>query len=100
MNQDAEKRIAAKPAKTMAMLFVRYTHLETIHAGKSPVTKTGDWNDVIEADGDSIPWTVVSHPSDNQMRGMLRPTTNRPQTRQSGVAINCAKPDRGKRPLH
>lgn len=36
---EAEKRIAAKLAKTMAMLCVRNTHLETIHAGDTPVTK-------------------------------------------------------------
>ena len=33
MNKEAEKRIAARLAKTMAMLCVRNTHLETIHAG-------------------------------------------------------------------
>jgi hypothetical protein len=67
MNQEAEKRIAAKLAKTMAMLCVRNTHLEAIHAGKTPVTRTGDWSDVtvIDADGNSIPWTDVSHISDD-----------------------------------
>jgi hypothetical protein len=32
MIKEAEKRIAAKFAKTMAILCVRNTHLETIHA--------------------------------------------------------------------
>jgi hypothetical protein len=37
MNKEAEKRVAATLAKTMAMLCVRNTHLEAIHAGKMPV---------------------------------------------------------------
>lgn len=67
MNKDAEKRIAAKLAKTMAMLCVRNTHLEAIHAGKTPVSRTDDWSDVtmVDADGNSIPWTDVSHISDD-----------------------------------
>ena len=63
MNKEAEKRIAAKLAKTMAMLCVRNTHLETIHAGKTPVTRTGDWSDltVVDADCNSNPETDASH---------------------------------------
>ena len=79
MNREAEKRIAAKLAKTMAMLCVRNTNLETIHAGKTPVTRTGDWSDVtvVDADGNRIPWTDVSHISDNEMRDLMRDIVNR-----------------------
>ena len=79
MNKDAEKRIAAKLAKTMAMLCVRNTHLETIHAGKTPVTKTGDWSDVavVDANGNRIPWTEVSHITDDEMRDLMRDIVNR-----------------------
>ena len=79
MNQEAEKRIAAKLAKTMAMLCVRNTHLETIHAGKTPVTRTGDLSDVtvIDADGNRIPWTEVSHITDDQMRDLMQDIVNR-----------------------
>jgi len=79
MNKESEKRIAAKLAKTMAMLCVRNTHLETIHAGKTPVTRTGDWSDVtvLDADGNRIPWTDVSHISDDQMRHLMRTIVNR-----------------------
>ena len=79
MNKEAEKRIAAKLAKTMAMLCVRNTQLETIQSGKTPVTRTGDWSDVtvVDADGNRIPWTDVSHISDNQMRGLMRDIVNR-----------------------
>jgi transposase-like protein len=36
----------------MAMLCVRNAHLETIHAGKTPVTKIGDWSDVTVVDAE------------------------------------------------
>ncbi len=79
MNKEAEKRIAAKLAKTLAMLCVRNTHLETIHAGKTPVTRTGDWSDVtvVDANGKCIPWTEVSHISDDEMRDLMRDIVNR-----------------------
>ena len=79
MNRNDEKRIAAKLAKTMAMLCVRNTRLETIHAGRTPVTRTGDWSDVtvVDADGNRIPWTDVSHISDDQMRDLMRDIVNR-----------------------
>jgi len=79
MKHDDEKRTAAKLAKTMAMLCVRNTHLETIHAGKTPVTKIGDWSDVtvVDAEGNRIPWTAVSHISDDEMRSLMRDIVNR-----------------------
>ena len=46
MNRDNEKRIAAKMAKTLAMMCVRNTGLETLHSGVVPVTQTGDYSDV------------------------------------------------------
>lgn len=66
----------------MAMLCVRNTRLETIHAGETPVTKTGDWGDVtvVDADGNRIPWTDVSHISDDEMRDLMRDIVNRPYT--------------------
>jgi len=79
MNQNDEQRIAAKLAKTMAMLCVRNTHLESIHAGKVPITRTGDWSDVtvVDADGNRIPWTEVSHINDDEMRDLMRDVVNR-----------------------
>lgn len=58
MNRDDEKRIAAKMAKTLAMMCVRNTGLETLHSGVVPVTHTGDYSDVrvIDADGREIAW--------------------------------------------
>jgi len=57
MNHDDEKRIAAKLAKILAMLCVRNTQLERLHAGLNPITRTGDYSDVfvLDADGRPIP---------------------------------------------
>lgn len=79
MNKDDEKRIAAKLAKIMAMLCVRNTQLETLHAGLSPVTGTGDNSDVfvVDADGRRIPWSEVSRIDENEMRALMRNIVNR-----------------------
>ena len=52
MNEDDEERIAAHLAKTMAMMCVRNTMIEDIHAGLTPVTRTGDYSDVMVIDAD------------------------------------------------
>ena len=79
MNDEAEKLIAAKLAKTMATLCVRNTHLETLHASKTPKTKTGDWSDVtvVDAYGKHIAWTDVSRISDKEVRELMRDIVNR-----------------------
>ena len=79
MTPEDEKRIAAKLAKTMAMLCVRNTQLETLHAGPTPVTRTGDYSDVfvLDADGRRIPWTQVSRIDDAEMRHLMRDIVNR-----------------------
>ena len=79
MNPDDEKRIAAKLAKIMAMLCVRNTQLETLHAGLTPITRTGDYSDVfvLDADGRRIPWTEVSRIDEAEMRALMRDIVNR-----------------------
>jgi len=79
MNDADEKRIAARLAKTLAMLCVRNTTLEDLHAGITPVSKTGDYSDVmvIDAEGREIPWTEVSHLDDETMRALMRQIVNR-----------------------
>ena len=79
MNHDDEKRIAAKLAKIMAMLCVRNTQLETLHAGLTPITRTGDYSDVfvLDADGRRIPWTEVSRIDEGEMRALMRDIVNR-----------------------
>ena len=58
MNTDAEGRIAAQLAKAMAMICVRNSRLEDLHAGQVSVSKTGDWSDVVvvDAEGNCILW--------------------------------------------
>ena len=84
MNEEAEKRIAAKLAKAMAILCVRNSRLEDLHAGVVPITKTGDWSDVIvlDADGNRISWRDVSRIDDDEMRALMRDVVNRVYTFQ------------------
>jgi hypothetical protein len=79
MNHDDEKRIAAKLAKIMAMLCVRNTQLETLHAGLTPFTQAGDYSDVfvLDANGRRIPWTEVSRIDEDEMRALMRDIVNR-----------------------
>ena len=78
MNEDDEQRIAAHLAKTITMMCVRNTILEDIHAGLTPVTRTGDYSDVmvIDADGRNIPWPEVSQFDDDTMRDLMRQVVN------------------------
>jgi len=61
------------------MLCVRNTKLEDLHAGITPVSRTGDYSDivVIDAEGREIPWTEVSHLDDETMRALMRQIVNR-----------------------
>ncbi len=79
MNNDDEKRIAAKLARIMAMLCVRNTQLETMHSGPTPVTRTGNYSDVfvVDADGRQIPWCEVSRIDENEMRALMQEIVNR-----------------------
>jgi hypothetical protein len=79
MNPDDKERIAASLAKLMAMMCVRNTGLETLHAGVVPTTRTGDYSDVfvIDAEGRKIPWAEVSHLDDDGMRTLMREIVNR-----------------------
>ena len=49
--------------RTMVLVCVRNSKLEDIHAGLTPVTRTGEHSDVtvIDADGRRIPWPEVPH---------------------------------------
>jgi len=79
MDRNDEERIAARLAKVMAMICVRNTRLEDLHAGRTPVTHTGDYGDVyvVDADGQHIPWTEVSRIDDYEMRELMRQIVNR-----------------------
>ena len=79
-----EHQLTSILVRTMALLCVRNTMIEDIHAGLVPVTKTGDYSDVtvIDADGRRIPWPDVSHIDDDAMRDLMRQVVNRLYTFQ------------------
>ncbi|MGX0904761.1 hypothetical protein ACSSV8_003355 [Roseovarius sp. MBR-79] len=79
MNEEDEKRIAAYLAKAMAIICVRNSRLEDLHAGQVPTSRTGDGSDVtvIDADGNRIPWKDVSRIDDDEMRALMRDIVNR-----------------------
>lgn len=84
MRPKDEERAAARLAKAMAMICVRNTMLEDLHSGRLPVTKTGDFSDVVvlDAEGNRIPWTEVSRFNDDEMRDLMRQVVNRLYTFQ------------------
>ena len=51
MKVEDEERIAANLSIIMAMLDIRNTRQEDLHAGVRPVTLTGDFSDVGVVDG-------------------------------------------------
>lgn len=79
MNEDDEKRIAAQLAKAMAVICVRNSRLEDLHAGQLPISRTGDGSDivVIDANGNRILWKDVSRIDDDEMRALMRDIVNR-----------------------
>ena len=57
---------------------MRHTTLEDTHARLTPVARTGDHSDVmvIDADGRTIPWPLVSHFGNLGMRDLMRQVIN------------------------
>ena len=91
MKQEDKERIAASLAKVMAMMCLRNTGLEALHAGVVPATQTGDYSDVfvLDADGRKIPWAEASHIEDDEMRNLMREIVNRLYT----FHISCDDPE-------
>jgi hypothetical protein len=79
MTQNDDQRITANLVKIMAMICVRNSRLEDLHAGQVPVSHTGDYSDVfvVGADGRRIPWPDVSRFNDDEMRALMRDIVNR-----------------------
>ena len=84
MAPDDEQRIAAQLARLMAVICVRNTRLEDLHAGRVPVSRTGDGSDVVVEDGDGnrIPWSEVSRIDDQEMRALMHEIVDRLYTFQ------------------
>ena len=80
-----ERQLTASISKSTAVMCVRNTMLEDIHAGIEPVTRAGDFTDVvvIDADGRRIPWPEVSRIGNDEMGRLMRQVVNRLYTFQA-----------------
>ena len=79
MTPDDEHRIAAQLARLMAVVCVRNSRLEDLHAGRVPVSRTGDGSDIVVQDGEGnrIPWSEVARIDDDEMRALMREIVDR-----------------------
>ena len=96
MDDEHRRALQAEVAKSMAILWVRNTDLENVHAGVVPATRTRDYTDVtiIDAEGRRIPWPEVSHFDEDAMRHPMRKVADRPFTLQElRVCERSAKAD-------
>ena len=80
-----EQQLIATISKSMAMMCVRNTMLEDIHAGIEPVSHTGDFTDVvvIDANGRRIAWPEVSRIGNDEMGRLMLQVVNRLYTYQA-----------------
>jgi hypothetical protein len=79
MAPDDEYRIAAQLARLMAVICVRNSRLEDLHAGRVPVSRTGDGSDIVVQDGEGnrIPWSEVARIDEDEMRALMREIVDR-----------------------
>ena len=58
---------------------VRQSMLEDLHRGLSPITKTGDYSDVVvvDAEGRRLPWPEISRFDEDEMRDLMRQVVNK-----------------------
>jgi hypothetical protein len=65
-------------SRSLAVLAVRNTFLETLHSGKVPQSEAGDYSDVkVVSPTEEIPWTEVSRLSDPEMKNFIKEVVNR-----------------------
>jgi hypothetical protein len=69
----------AKPlALQLALLCVRNTRIEDIHAGKTPASDAGDFSDVkVVTPHGEIAWNELSRISDDEMRRFMTEVVNK-----------------------
>ena len=74
-----EQKSQAQFAKLMTAACVRRGYLEKLHAGITPITRTGDYSDVkvIDADGREIPWNEVSRIDQAEIKTLISGIVNR-----------------------
>ena len=58
---------------------VRQSMLEDLHRGLSPITKTGDYSDVVvvDAEGQRLPWPEISRFDEDEIRDLMRQIVNK-----------------------
>ncbi|HUD47127.1 MAG TPA: hypothetical protein VMR33_09870 [Candidatus Baltobacteraceae bacterium] len=66
-------------AKIMTAACVRRGYLEKLHAGITPVSRTGDYSDVkvVDGEGREIPWNQVSRINQAEMKTLMTGVVNR-----------------------
>jgi hypothetical protein len=81
MNASPEKT-TSEFSKIMTAACVRRGYLEKLHAGITPITRTGDFSDVkvIDADGREIPWNQISRINQDEMKTLITGVVNRIHT--------------------
>jgi hypothetical protein len=78
----SQKKSQGEFAKLMTAACVRRGYLEKLHAGITPVTRSGDYSDVkvIDAEGREIPWNQVSRINQDEMKTLMTGVVNRIHT--------------------
>ncbi len=78
MKSKVEAHYSSKLAKALAALCVRNTFLEDLHAGKTPVSKAGDYSDVKVVTPDrEIPWNELSRIDQDEMKKFMQEVVNK-----------------------
>jgi hypothetical protein len=78
MERPMEKDLAERLAKTLAVLCVRNTFLEDLHAGIYPSSTAGDYSDVkVVTPYGEIPWSNLSRFNDDEMRQLMKEVVNK-----------------------
>lgn len=80
-------------AKLMTAACVRRGFLEKLHAGVTPITRTGDYSDVkvIDAEGREIPWNHVSRINQDEMKTLITGVVNRIHTFLSRTIFSATR---------
>jgi hypothetical protein len=74
MNEETARRLAG----AMAVLCVRNTCIEDIHAGIEPHSAAGDFSDVkVVTPVGEIPWTRLSRINNDEMRALMKQLVDR-----------------------
>ena len=73
-----DKKQAKQLALGMAVMCVRNTFLEDLHAGTGPSSKIGDYSDVkVISPYGEIEWAKLSRISDDEMRQLMKEVVNK-----------------------